>query len=136
MDNLGAYWQEVNMNEPYSFFLMNWDAENTAFAYAVDANGGQGGVSRLLLNCSEANKNNIDELFALIDQVYGQASATASVASLNISEVKSEPVVTVREKAETLSVEPSPMVARPVEQRALKSGNLMQLDYVPTFWVK
>ena len=134
MDN--AYWQEVNMNEPYSFFLMNWDADNTAFAYAVDANGGQGGVSRLLLNCSEANKNNIDELFALIDQVYGQASATASVASLNISEVKSEPVVTVREKAETLSVEPSPMVARPVEQRALKSGNLMQLDYVPTFWVK
>ena len=115
---------------------MNWDADNTAFAYAVDANGGQGGVSRLLLNCSEANKNNIDELFALIDQVYGQTSATASVASLNISEVKSEPVVTVREKAETLSVEPSPMVARPVEQRALKSGNLMQLDYVPTFWVK
>ena len=134
MDN--AYWQEVNMNEPYSFFLMNWDADNTAFAYAVDANGGQGGVSRLLLNCSEANKNNIDELFALIDQVYGQTSATTSVASLNISEVKSEPVVTVREKAETLSVEPSPMVARPVEQRALKSGNLMQLDYVPTFWVK
>ena len=134
MDN--AYWQEVNMNEPYSFFLMNWDADNTAFAYAVDANGGQGGVSRLLLNCSEANKNNIDELFALIDQVYGQTSTTTSVAPFNISEVKGEPVVTVREKAKTVSVEPSPMVARPVEHKTLRAGNLMQLDYVPSFWVK
>ena len=134
MDN--TYWQEVNMNEPYSFFLMNWDAENTAFAYAVDANGGQGGVSRLLLNCSEANKNNIDELFALIDQVYGQTSTTTSVAPFNISEVKGEPVVTVREKAKTVSVEPSPMVARPVEHKTLRAGNLMQLDYVPSFWVK
>ncbi|MBO5816054.1 MAG: hypothetical protein J6R30_08095 [Bacteroidales bacterium] len=134
MDN--AYWQEVNMNEPYSFFLINWDADNTAFAYAVDANGGQGGVSRLLLNCSEANKNNIDELFALIDQVYGQTSTTTSVAPFNISEVKGEPVVTVREKAKTVSVEPSPMVARPVEQMALRAGNLMQLNYVPSFWVK
>ena len=134
MDN--TYWQEVNMNEPYSFFLINWDADNTAFAYAVDANGGQGGVSRLLLNCSEANKNNIDELFALIDQVYGQTSTTTSVAPFNISEVKGEPVVTVREKAKTVSVEPSPMVARPVEHKTLRSGNLMQLDYVPSFWVK
>ena len=134
MDN--TYWQEINMNEPYSFFLMNWDAENTAFAYAVDANGGQGGVSRLLLNCSEANKNNIDELFALIDQVYGQTSTTTSVAPFNISEVKGEPVVTVREKAKTVSVEPSPMVARPVEHKTLRAGNLMQLDYVPSFWVK
>lgn len=134
MDN--AYWQEVNMNEPYSFFLINWDADNTAFAYAVDANGGQGGVSRLLLNCSEANKNNIDELLALIDQVYGQTSTTTSVAPFNISEVKGEPVVTVREKAKTVSVEPSPMVARPVEHKTLRAGNLMQLDYVPSFWVK
>lgn len=136
MEYLNYYWQEVNMNEPYSFFLMNWDVEQTAFAYALDANGGQGSIDRLLLNCSEANKNNIDEFFALIDQVYGQSSTTASVAPLNISEVKGEPVVTVREKTETVSVDPSPMVARPVEHKTLRAGNLMQLDYVPSFWVK
>ena len=134
---LAGYWQQINMNEPYSFFLMNWDADQTAFSYAVDANGGEGAIDRILLNCSEANKTDISVLFDLIDQVYGTSSTTATAASLNISEVKGEPTVTVREKNEIITAEMSSEPAIPyVQQRTLKTGNLMQLDFVPAFWTK
>jgi hypothetical protein len=125
------------MNEPYSFFLMNWDADQTAFSYAVDANGGEGAIDRLLLNCSEANKTDISILFDLIEQVYGPSSTTASVASLNVSEVRGEPTVTVRAKNEIITSAMSSEPAIPyIQQRTLKTGSLMQLDYVPAFWTK
>lgn len=134
---LKGYWQQINMNEPYSFFLMNWDADQTAFSYAIDANGGEGAIDRLLLNCSEANKTDISVLLDLIEQVYGTSSTTASVASLNVSEVKGEPTVTVREKNEIITAEMSSEPAIPyVQQRTLKTGNLMQLDFVPAFWAR
>lgn len=134
---LAGYWQQINMNEPYSFFLMNWDADQTAFSYAIDANGGEGAIDRLLLNCSEANKTDISVLLDLIDQVYGTSSTTATAASLNVSEVKGEPTVTVREKNEIITAEMSSEPAIPyVQQRTLKTGNLMQLDFVPAFWAR
>jgi hypothetical protein len=134
---LAGGWLQIDMNEPYSFFLMNWDADQTAFSYAVDANGGEGAIDRLLLNCSEANKTDISVLLDLIEQVYGTSSTTASVASLNVSEVKGEPTVTVREKNEIITAEMSSEPAIPyVQQRTLKTGNLMQLDFVHAFWTK
>ena len=133
---LAYYWQPIDMTAPYSFFLMGWDVEQTAFSYAVDANGGEGAIARLFLNCSEANKTDISVLFDLIAQVY-PSSATTSVASLNVSEVKGEPTVTVREKNEIIATEMSAEPAIPyVQQRTLKTGNLMQLDFLPTFWAR
>ena len=134
---LSGYWQQIDMAAPYSFFLMNWDADQTAFSYAVDANGGEGAIDRILLNCSEANKTDISVLLDLIEQVYGTSSTTATAASLNVSEVKGEPTVTVREKNEIITAEMSSEPAIPyVQQRTLKTGNLMQLDFVPAFWTK
>lgn len=133
---LKGYWQPIDMTAPYSFFLMYWDADQTAFSYAVDANGGEGAIARLLLNCSEANKTDISVLFDLIAQVY-PSSATTSVASINVSEVKGEPTVTVREKNEIITAEMSAEPAIPyVQQMTLKTGNLMQLDFLPTFWAR
>lgn len=134
---LAGYWQQIDMTAPYSFFLMNWDADQTAFSYAIDANGGEGAIDRILLNCSEANKTDISVLLDLIDQVYGTSSTTATAASLNVSEVKGEPTVTVREKNEIITAEMSSEPAIPyVQQRTLKTGNLMQLDFVPAFWAR
>ena len=134
---LAGNWQQIDMTAPYSFFLMNWDADQTAFSYAVDANGGEGAIDRILLNCSEANKTDISVLLDLIEQVYGTSSTTASVASLNVSEVKGEPTVTVREKEEVIAAEVTAEPAIPyVQQRTLKTGNLMQLDFVPAFWAR
>ena len=135
-DYLKFYWQPISMTQPYSFFLMDWDVEQTAFAYALDANGGQGGVDRLLLNCAEADKTDINVLFDLINQVYGTSSTTATVATLDVKEAAGKPVVTVKEKIEDEVIVSEEPVVPFRAQKAIKAGNLMQLDYIPTFWAK
>ena len=135
-DYLKFNWQPISMTQPYSFFLMDWDVEQTAFAYALDANGGQGGVDRLLLNCAEADKTDINVLFDLINQVYGTSSTTATVATLDVKEAAAKPVVTVKEKIEDEVIVSEEPVVPFRAQKAIKAGNLMQLDYIPTFWAK
>lgn len=134
---LKFYWDGVSLQQPYSFFVTTWQMEQTVFAYAEDANGGKGALGRFLLCPTAEEKGNIEDLKALVAELNGQSKAASAPASVNTREVVTgKPVVTVREKAETVSVEPSPMVARPIEQMALRAGNLMQLNYVPSFWVK
>ena len=134
---LKFYWDGVSLQQPYSFFVTTWQMKQTVFAYAEDANGGKGALGRFLLCPTAEEKGNIEDLKALVAELNGQSKAASAPASVNTREVVTgKPVVTVREKAETVSVEPSPMVARPVEQMALRAGNLMQLNYVPSFWVK
>ena len=134
---LKFYWDGVSLQQPYSFFVTTWQMQQTVFAYAEDANGGKGALGRFLLCPTAEEKGNIEDLKALVAELNGQSKAASAPASVNTREVVTgKPVVTVREKAETVSVEPSPMVARPVEQMALRAGNLMQLNYVPSFWVK
>jgi hypothetical protein len=134
---LKFYWDGISLQQPYSFFVTTWQMEQTVFAYAEDANGGKGALGRFLLCPTAEEKGNIEDLKALVAELNGQSKAASAPASVNTREVVTgKPVVTVREKAETVSVEPSPMVARPVEQMALRAGNLMQLNYVPSFWVK
>ena len=134
---LKFYWDGVSLQQPYSFFVTTWQMEQTVFAYAEDANGGKGALGRFLLCPTAEEKGNIEDLKALVAELNGQSKAASAPASVNTREVVTgKPVVTVREKAETVSVEPSPMVARPVEEMALRAGNLMQLNYVPSFWVK
>lgn len=130
-------WDVVSLQQPYSFFVTTWQMEQTVFAYAEDANGGKGALGRFLLCPTAEEKGNIEDLKALVAELNGKSKAASAHASVNVNEVVAgKPVVTVREKAKTVSVEPSPMVARPVEHKTLRSGNLMQLDYVPSFWVK
>ncbi len=134
---LKFHWDVVSLQQPYSFFVTTWQMEQTVFAYAEDANGGKGALGRFLLCPTAEEKGNIEDLKALVAELNGQSKAASAPASVNTREVVTgKPVVTVREKAETVSVEPSPMVARPVEQMALRTGNLLQLNYVPSFWVK
>ena len=135
MDYLKFYWQSINMTQPYSFFLIDWEVEQTAFAYALDANGGQGGVDRLLLNCAEADKTDISVLFDLVAEVYGTSSATASVASLNVKEAAGKPRVTVIEK-DTVEKTMTAVKSAPSVANTLKSGNLMQLNRIPAVWTK
>lgn len=134
---LKSHWDAVSLQQPYSFFVTTWQMEQTVFAYAEDANGGKGALGRFLLCPTAEEKGNIEDLKALVAELNGKSKTASVHASVNVSEVVvGKPVVTVREKAKTVSVEPSPMVARPVEHKTLRAGNLMQLDYVPSFWVK
>ena len=82
-----AYWTSVSTSQPYSFYLVDWDIEQTALAYAVDANGLAGGVGRLLTCATAENKNDIEELRALVDELNAASKSSFSMpTSIVVSE--------------------------------------------------
>ena len=82
-----AYWTSVSTSQPYSFYLVDWDYEQTALAYAVDANGLAGGVGRLLTCATAENKDDIEELRALVDELNAASKSSFSMpASIVVNE--------------------------------------------------
>ena len=82
-----AYWTSVSTSQPYSFYLVDWDYEQTALAYAVDANGLAGGVGRLLTCATAENKNDIEELRALVNELNAASKSSFSMpASIVVNE--------------------------------------------------
>lgn len=135
---LKFYWDQVSLSQPYSFFVTTWQMEQTVFAYAEDANGGKGALGRFLLCATAEEKGSIDDLKALVDELNGQSKAASAMSSVNVGEVVSgKPIVSAKQK-ETVSTDimsSSPAIPY-VEQKTIRTGNLMQLDFVPAFWTK
>jgi hypothetical protein len=135
---LKFYWDQVSLSQPYSFFVTTWQMEQTVFAYAEDANGGKGALGRFLLCATAEEKGSIDDLKALVDELNGQSKAASAMSSVNAGEVVSgKPIVSAKQK-ETVSTDimsSSPAIPY-VEQKTIKTGNLMQLDFVPAFWAR
>ena len=127
-----AYWASVSTSQPYSFYLVDWDYEQTALAYAVDSNGRAGGVGRLLTCATAENKRDIEELRTLVDELNSASKSNFSVpASVVISEgiqlsaVSSDVVAPVAEvKAETKVVAPA------VDANAVKVGGYIRPFYM------
>ena len=85
-----GYWNEVDsISVPYYFFLAKWDLEQTIVSYAQDANGHEGGVSRLAVTPVEYN----DDLSVLKGYVDAVNNATAVPQSLVVSEPTAEPTI-------------------------------------------
>lgn len=136
MEYLRYYWEGVSLEQPYTFFLSSWQAEQTVFAYALDADGGMGSISRFLLNPTAEEKGNIEDLIALVNELNSQATSTAAVASVADVEVSRKPVVTAREKAEVVTEMPAEHVVPFKAKRTIRTGNLMMLDFVPAYWIR
>ena len=127
-----AYWTSVSTSQPYSFYLVDWDIEQTALAYAVDANGLAGGVGRLLTCATAENKNDIEELRALVDELNAASKSSFSMpTSIVVSEgiqlnaISSEVELPVAEsKAE---VKAAPAV---VETNVVKASNYIRPFYM------
>jgi hypothetical protein len=66
---LSGTWQMIDQSQPYSFYVVNWDAPQTAFAYAVDNNGRPGALGRCYTEATVENKGNIDDLKALVEEL-------------------------------------------------------------------
>ena len=135
---LKFYWDEVSLSQPYSFFVTNWEQEQTVYAYALDANGGQGALGRgLLLPTAEA-KGKIEDLKALVSEL---SSATKAMStSVSVDDIKIEakkPVVTGKKTSnnEVTMTAPSPKMMSQIKP-SIKRGGLMQIDFVPAFWTK
>ncbi len=95
-DYLG-YWQEVNLNVPYSFYVAEWDIDQTAVAYALDANGDEGQVGRLLVK--PVTPGDINELKGYVDELNAaleadkQPEASALSCSMVYSDSSVEPSI-------------------------------------------
>lgn len=74
-----ANWSSVSTAQPYSFYLVDWDYEQTALAYAVDADGRAGGVGRLLTCATAENKQDIEELRALVNELNAASKSSFSL---------------------------------------------------------
>ena len=127
-----AYWTSVSTSQPYSFYLVDWDIEQTALAYAVDANGLAGGVGRLLTCATAENKNDIEELRALVNELNSASKSSFSMpTSIVVSEgiqlnaISSEVELPVAEsKAE---VKAAPAV---VETNVVKASSYIRPFYM------
>lgn len=66
---LAGTWQKIDQAQPYSFYVVEWDAPQTAFAHAVDNNGRPGALGRCYTEATVENKGNIDDLKALVEEL-------------------------------------------------------------------
>ena len=127
-----AYWSSVSTSQPYSFYLVDWDYEQTALAYAVDANGLAGGVGRLLTCATAENKNGIEELRALVNELNAASKSSFSMPTsivvnegIQFTNITAEAAV-VEAKAEVKSVA-APAV---IESNVVKVGGYIRPFYM------
>ena len=128
-----AYWESVSTSQPYSFYLVDWDYEQTALAYAVDANGLAGGVGRLLTCATAENKDDIEELRALVNELNAASKSSFSMPQsivvsegISLSAVKVETAENnVEFKAETKAVAPAT-----IETNVVKVGGYIRPFYM------
>ena len=92
--NKGSWRAFTALNKPYDFAVGMWNTEYTAAVYALDAEGYKSRLGRLLMYPTAEEKQPIENLFKLYDELYG-AAATAAPASLVIkAEEEVAPVAT------------------------------------------
>ena len=74
---LAGTWNKIDQAQPYSFYVVNWDEEQTAFAYAVDNNGNPGALGRCYTIATAENKGNIEDLKTLVNEINAAAGKSA-----------------------------------------------------------
>lgn len=79
----GGNWVKLNLDEPYSFHVGNWDEAAFLYAYAKDSNGIEGGVARCSLTPSVLDTGTMEELQEYYDKAVN-TEATAVPMSLVI----------------------------------------------------
>ena len=61
-----GYWKSCKVSSPYTFYLVDWNVEQTALAYATDNTGKMGAMARLYTMPTAENKGDIEVLKALV----------------------------------------------------------------------
>ena len=90
-----GYWDKCSVQEPYTFYLVDWNVVQTALCYATDNNGMIGPISRLYTCPTADNKGSIADLKALVDELnVDKASTYAMPSSLVVAKPSSQrPVI-------------------------------------------
>lgn len=61
-----GYWKSCKVSSPYTFYLVDWNVEQTALAYATDNTGKMGAMARLYTMPTAENKGDIAILKELV----------------------------------------------------------------------
>ena len=70
-----GYWSRSDVHVPYTFYLVDWNTEMTALAYATDSTGQPAAISRLLTEATTENKSPINELKTLYNSLFASTYA-------------------------------------------------------------
>ena len=127
-----ANWSSVSTSQPYSFYLVDWDYEQTALAYAVDAEGRAGGVGRLLTCATAENKNDIEELRTLVNELNSASKSSFSIPeSVVISKGIQFVATSLQVEAPVAEVKAETKVAAPaIENNVVKSASYIRPFYL------
>ena len=118
------------MKSPYGFYVVEWDADQTAFVYAEDANGRPGALGRCWTRATVENKCDIEELKTLVAKL-NEASKSSFVLPKSL--VFGEGLKLETKPAE----EAAPVAAPKAEVKAakpeLKANVVMTSSYIRPF---
>ena len=91
-----GYWKSTSLQQPYSYYLTEWNTVYTALCYATDAQGVAGPISRLYTCSTADNKNNIQELIDLANEQNSAKSARYSVPESLVFDESQKSRVTIK----------------------------------------
>ena len=77
-----GYWATCSVNQPYTFYLVDWNIEQTALTYATDNSGKVGTIGRLLTLPTADNKGDIEELRELYNSLKETRSSGVELESV------------------------------------------------------
>lgn len=77
MRQLTGYWSQnpLNVNQPYSFYTIDWQTAYTAGAYSLDAEKIIGKPGRLYVEATAQNKDDIQNLIDLVAELNAQSKS-------------------------------------------------------------
>ena len=91
-----GYWKSTSLQQPYSYYLTEWNTVYTALCYATDAQGVAGPISRLYTCSTADNKSNIQELIDLANEQNSAKSARYSVPESLVFDESQKSRVTIK----------------------------------------
>lgn len=81
-----GYWKTCKTSSPYTFYLADWNVEQTALAYAADNNGKAGAIARLYTMPTAENKGDIEVLKTLVEELNSTTRSVLEPSSLCIEQ--------------------------------------------------
>ena len=81
---LKANWLEIDQSQPYSFYVVEWETPQTAFAYAEDNDGNPGTFGRLFTRATAENKGNIQDLIDLVEKLNATSKSSFTLPKSGI----------------------------------------------------
>jgi hypothetical protein len=91
-----GYWKTTSTQQPYSYYLTEWNAVYTALCYGTDTSGVVGPMSRLYTCATADNKSDIQELVDLANEQNAAKSSCFSVPESLVFDETKKPGVTIK----------------------------------------